>query len=64
MTGTIFERTLTTAAIEAVFSDAKLIGTMLEFEAALAEAEAEEGVIPASAAAAIVPACQGGAFDI
>jgi 3-carboxy-cis,cis-muconate cycloisomerase len=64
MTGTFFERTLATAAIEAVFSDVKLVGAMLEFEAALAEAEAEEGMIPASAAAAIVSACQGEAFDV
>ncbi|MEO8525656.1 MAG: lyase family protein, partial [Caldimonas sp.] len=64
MTGTLFERTLATAAIEAVFSDAKLVGAMLEFEAALAEAEAAEGVIPASASAAIVAACQGEAFDV
>ncbi|MGZ5207281.1 MAG: lyase family protein, partial [Caldimonas sp.] len=64
MTGTIFERTLATAEIEAVFGDAAIVGTMLAFEAALAEAEAGEGLIPADAAAAIVAACAGDAFDV
>ncbi|MGZ5248614.1 MAG: 3-carboxy-cis,cis-muconate cycloisomerase [Caldimonas sp.] len=64
MTGTIFERTLATAEIEAVFGDAAIVGTMLAFEAALAEAEAGEGLIPADAAAAIVAACTGDAFDV
>ena len=64
MAGTIFERTLTTAAIEAVFSDAQIVAGMLEFEAALAEAEAAEGLIPAGAAAAIGAACRVEDFDI
>ena len=59
---TIFARTLGTAAMEEVFSDQAVIAAMLVFEAALAEAEAEAGVIPASAAAPIVAAC-GGAFE-
>ena len=64
MAGTIFERTLATAGIEAVFGDVAIVAAMLEFEAALAEAEAAEGVIPASAATAIVSACRGEPFDI
>ncbi len=64
MAGTIFERTLATAAIEAVFSDAQIVAGMLAFEAALAEAEAAEGVIPSGAAAAIVAACRVEEFDI
>ena len=51
MTGTIFERTLATAAIEAAFADAQIVVAMLAFEAALAEAEADEGLIPESAGA-------------
>ena len=47
MTGTIFERTLATADIEATFADAQVVVAMLAFEAALAEAEAAEGLIPA-----------------
>ena len=64
MTGTIFERTLATAATEAVFSDATIVGAMLEFEAALADAEAAEGLIPAGAAAVIVAACRQDEVDI
>ena len=64
MTGTIFERTLATAAIESAFADAQVVVAMLAFEAALAEAEADEGVIPASAAVAIGAACRGVPFDI
>ena len=64
MTGTIFERTLATADIEDTFADAQVVVAMLAFEAALAEAEAAEGLVPESAAAAIVAACRGVPFDI
>lgn len=64
MTGTLFERTLATAAIEAAFADAQIVVAMLAFEAALAEAEAAESLIPESAAAAIGAACRGVPFDI
>ncbi len=64
MTGTIFERTLATADIEAAFADAQVVVAMLAFEAALADAEADEGLIPREAAAAIVTACRGVPFDI
>ena len=64
MTGTLFERTLATAEIEATFADVQIVVAMLEFEAALAEAEAAEGVIPGSAAQAIVAACRGAPFDV
>ena len=57
MSGTIFERTLGSAAMVDVFGDRAIVTAMLSFEAALAEAEAEEGVIPADAVAAIVAAC-------
>ncbi|MEO5881897.1 MAG: 3-carboxy-cis,cis-muconate cycloisomerase [Caldimonas sp.] len=64
MTGTIFERTLATADVEAAFADAQVVVAMLAFEAALAEAEADEGLVPKEAAAAIVAACRGVPFDI
>jgi hypothetical protein len=64
MTGTLFERTLASAAIESTFADAQIVAAMLEFEAALAEAEAEEGLVPNAAAAAIAAACRGTPFDI
>jgi 3-carboxy-cis,cis-muconate cycloisomerase len=43
----------TTEAMRALFSDRNRIQSMLDFEAALAHAEARAGVIPASAAPAI-----------
>ena len=64
MAASLFARTLSTAEMEPVFSDAALIGAMLEFETALAVAEAAEGLIPASAAQAITAACRVDAFDI
>ena len=44
MTGTLFARTLASAAIEAAFAAAQIVVAMLAFEAALAEAEAEHGL--------------------
>ena len=64
MTASIFERTLASAAMVEVFADRSLVAAMLAFEAALAEAEAAEGVIPASAVAPIVAACRAGIGDI
>jgi 3-carboxy-cis,cis-muconate cycloisomerase len=55
---------LSSAAMRAVCDDAACLQHMLDFEAALARAEAEIGVIPASAAHAIADACKAGAFDL
>jgi 3-carboxy-cis,cis-muconate cycloisomerase len=52
------------AAMRAVCDDAAFLQHMLDFEAALARAEAATGVIPASAAAPIAKACRAEAFDI
>jgi 3-carboxy-cis,cis-muconate cycloisomerase len=52
------------AAMRAVCDDAAYLQHMLDFEAALARAEAAVGVIPASAAAPIAHACKAGLFDI
>ena len=64
MNGTIFERTLATADVEAAFADVQVVVAMLAFEAALAESEAEEGLVPKAAADAIAAACRGAPFDI
>jgi 3-carboxy-cis,cis-muconate cycloisomerase len=64
MTASIFARTLASAAMVEVFADRSLVAAMLEFEAALAEAEAAEGVIPAGAVAPIAAACRAGVGDI
>src|ERR1700712_4697023 len=58
MTASIFERTLTSATMVELFADRALIEAMLAFEAALDEAEAAEGVIPASAVEPIARACR------
>ena len=50
--------------LEAVFSDASCLQAMLDFEGALARAEAACGVIPVTVAAAILPACDGQLFDL
>jgi 3-carboxy-cis,cis-muconate cycloisomerase len=53
-----------TETLSAAFSDEAVLRAMLDFEAALARAEARVGVIPASAAAAISAACTPDGFDV
>src|SRR6202045_303684 len=55
---------LSSAALGAVCDDVACLQNMLDFEAALARAEAATGVIPASAAGAIGKACKAEAFDL
>jgi len=50
--------------MRAVFSDVARVSRMLEFEAALAQAEAGVGVIPQSAADAIAAQCNAERFDV
>ena len=50
-------------AVEFLFSDRARVQGMLDFEAALARAEARAGVIPASAAPAIAAKCRAEFFD-
>src|ERR1700687_2318954 len=52
------------AAMRAVCDDTAYLQRMLDFEAALARAEAATGVIPASAAIPITQACTSPAFDL
>lgn len=54
----------TTDAMRAVFSDDAFVARMLDFEAALARAEATTGVIPAGAADAIALCCESASPDI
>lgn len=60
LTGPMFS----TDAMQAVFSDHACVQRMLDFEAALARAEAQHGVIPASAVAAIVDCCDAARIDL
>jgi 3-carboxy-cis,cis-muconate cycloisomerase len=55
---------LSSAAMRAVCDDVACLQNMLDFEAALARAEAATGVIPASTAGPITQACKAGAFDL
>jgi 3-carboxy-cis,cis-muconate cycloisomerase len=55
---------LSSAAMRAVCDDVACLQNMLDFEAALARAEAATGVIPASAAGPITLACRAESFDI
>jgi 3-carboxy-cis,cis-muconate cycloisomerase len=54
----------TTPEMAAAFAGETLVREMLQFEAALARAEAAAGVIPAQAATAIEVACQIELFDV
>ena len=55
---------LSSAAMRAVYDDAAFVQHMLDFESALARAEATAGVIPSSAPVAIAKACESARFDI
>jgi 3-carboxy-cis,cis-muconate cycloisomerase len=55
---------LSSAAMRAVCDDTAYLQHMLDFEAALARAEAATGVIPASATGPIGSACKAQAFDL
>jgi 3-carboxy-cis,cis-muconate cycloisomerase len=64
MSGRLIESLATTPALAALFSDESLLRAMLEFETALARAEARDGLIPTEAANAIKAAARPGNFDI
>src|SRR5882757_717341 len=55
---------LSSAAMRAVCDDVACLQNMLDFEAALARAEAAVGVIPQSAAGPIAAACRAESFDL
>jgi 3-carboxy-cis,cis-muconate cycloisomerase len=60
----IFEGFLSTSETLAAFSDRNFVGAMLRFEAALARAQAQLGLIPESAAQSIVGSCKVELFDV
>ncbi len=64
MSGRLIESLATTPALAATFSDESVLQAILDFEAALARAEARCGVIPAQAADAITAAARPENFDI
>ncbi|HLZ13067.1 MAG TPA: 3-carboxy-cis,cis-muconate cycloisomerase [Candidatus Acidoferrum sp.] len=50
--------------VEPFFSDAACVQAMLDFESALARAEAKAGILPAAAASAIAAHCRAELFDL
>jgi 3-carboxy-cis,cis-muconate cycloisomerase len=60
----VFEDFLSTPEMRAVFDAPSIVQAMLDFEAALARAQAAEGVIPPAAARAIAEACRVELFDV
>jgi 3-carboxy-cis,cis-muconate cycloisomerase len=59
----LFERYFTQGAMGQIFSDQGRVQGMLDFEAALARAEAEVGAIPASVVGDIEAACDASLYD-
>ncbi len=60
----IFDGFLTTPEVQEAFADRQFVSAMLRFEAALASAQAEEGLIPQSSAASIIRTCKVELFDV
>jgi 3-carboxy-cis,cis-muconate cycloisomerase len=60
----LFDKMFRSDAIDHIFSDQEYIQSLLQFEAALARAEAQVGVIPENDASAIANACHSHHFDI
>ncbi|MCY1494205.1 3-carboxy-cis,cis-muconate cycloisomerase [compost metagenome] len=63
MSNQLFDTYFTQPAMRAVFCDAGRVQGMLDFEAALARAEARVGLIPQSAVAPIATACTADQYD-
>lgn len=64
MPARLIEALSTTAPLAQIFSDESVLQAMLDFEVALAKAEARVGMIPQSAARAIAAAARTEAFDL
>ncbi len=60
----IFEGFLSTAETLDAFGDSRFVEAMLRFEAALAQAQATEGLIPVTAARVIAGCCDVAQFDV
>jgi 3-carboxy-cis,cis-muconate cycloisomerase len=64
MAGSLASRTLARPSFESAFEAPAFLRAMLAFEAALARAQAHEGVIPQAAAEAIARACESIEIDV
>jgi len=63
MSALVFESFLSTPEMLGAFSETDVVQAMLDFEAALVRAQAEEGLVPQKAAAAIGGVCKAELFD-
>ena len=63
MSNQLFDAYFTAPAMRAIFCDAGRVQGMLDFEAALARAEARVGLIPPEAVAPIAAACRAELYD-
>src|SRR2546423_3029144 len=63
MSALVFESFLSTPEVIGVFAENAVVQAMLDFEAALARAQADEGLVPPKAAAAIAGVCKGELYD-
>jgi 3-carboxy-cis,cis-muconate cycloisomerase len=64
MGGSLTSRTLARPSFEIAFEPPAFLEAMLAFEAALAAAHAEAGLIPAASAERIAAACRSVAFEV
>ena len=64
MAASLVARTLARPSFESAFAAPAFLGAMLDFESALARAQAEEGVIDAAAGPAIAAACESLQIDV
>lgn len=64
MPARLIESLATTGPLADLFADPSLLQAMLDFEAALARAEAQVGVVPQAAAAVIGQVAKADAFDV
>jgi len=64
MSALVFESFLSTPEMIEVFSETAVVQAMLDFEAALARAQSDEGVIPPTAGPAITGVCKSELFDL
>src|SRR5258708_21113803 len=60
----LFDKLFSYEAIDGIFSDREYVQALLDFEAALARAEAKAGVIPAADAQIIAAACRAEQFNV
>src|SRR5262245_39674512 len=64
MAASLTSRTLARPSFEAAFEPPAFLAAMLAFESALAQSQADEGLIPPAAATAIAKACDALEFDV